>query len=149
MRFKLNSILLLSAACILATSCKKKKSEVFEALLGSWTINKVAVDKNGNGNIDSNETTRLSTPIPMYSFYFNRDRNGMYFLKYKDSTGRIVANNTGFKYSVDDNILTIDNTNYTHILDNGKRTIVSITAEEMVLKEATPGAANWSIYRKQ
>lgn len=148
MRSSLNTILLLSFTCLLTVSCKKKKSETFEALLGSWKLKKVAVDNNGNGAMDADEIVKMSNPVPQNTFLFERDRNGMYFKIYKDTTGRVVSDNTRFLYSVDGTDLTIDNTNDRGLLPNGKRVIEKISAEEMTLREPSTSKASWSIYSK-
>ncbi|MBE2290467.1 MAG: lipocalin family protein [Chitinophagaceae bacterium] len=148
MRSSLNTILLLSFACLLTVSCKKKKSETFEALLGSWKLKKVAVDNNGNGTMDADEIVKMSNPVPQSTFLFERDRNGMFFTIYKDTTGRVVSDNTRFLYSVDGTDLTIENTNDRGLLSNGKRVIEKISFEEMTLREPTTSKASWRIYSK-
>jgi hypothetical protein len=72
----------------------------------------------------------------------------MYYSIYKDTTGRVVSDNTRFLYSVDGTDLTIENTNDRGLLTNGKRVIEKISAEEMTLREPSTSKASWSIYSK-
>jgi len=144
------SILLgMLAISLLSVSCKRKKSETFEALLGTWKIHKTAIDKNNNGQMDADEITVWRSPVPTNSFYFNRDRNGMYFAIYKDTAGRVVSNNCAFQFSINDKELEISKTNGSSILSDGKHNIDVITDMELTFKESVGGATNWTVYNRQ
>ncbi len=145
-----NLLLFILALGLFTVSCKKKKSETFEALLGTWKMKNTVIDKNGNGQIDADEKKSWTDPVPGHSIFFKRNRNGFYSNIYYDSVGRVVANNTEFLFSLNDKELEITNTNASGIFPDGVRHIETINAEELVLKEpANVFGITWTVYYRQ
>jgi hypothetical protein len=144
-----NVLVIVAAVGLLTSSCKKKKSETFEALLGTWKMKTTVIDKNNNGQIDADEVTKWDLPVPGHTILFKRSRNGFYSAVYFNANGGVVANNTEFLFSLNNDDLEITNTNATGIFPDGVRHITSINYEELILKEpANAAGITWTTYTR-